>query len=113
MLVEHDLHAQLVGVLVLVEVAVVEIVGDLGVAVTAGEGHAHGPVPFLRVVRQKGIGHFGEMIGQHIPGPPLEKMASFDFARLRLATLRTNGRARVLPASDPHNQPFVLSVAER
>ena len=67
MLVEHDLHAQLVGVLVLVEVAVVEIVGDLGVAVTAGQGHAHGPVPFLRVIRQKGIGHFGEMIRQHYP----------------------------------------------
>ena len=66
MLVEHDLQAQLVGVLVLVEVAIVEIVGDLGVAVAVGQGHAHGPVGLLRVIREERIGHFGEMIGQHL-----------------------------------------------
>ena len=37
-------------------------------------------------------------------------MAPFDFARLRLATLRTNGGENLVPFVV---LPFVLSVAER
>jgi hypothetical protein len=62
MFVEHDLEAELVGVLVLIEVPVIEIMSDLRITISVGQRHAHGPVPLLYVIRYKGVRHFGKMI---------------------------------------------------
>ena len=64
-LVEHDVEPEVIGVHVLVQVAVVEVGGDGGVAVLTWDDDAGGAVLLLDLRRDEGVGHLGEVVGAH------------------------------------------------